>query len=60
MRGSYGNKDSIDDFWSKMNTSPLAIDDYAKDSGKELFLRWNAFFNRIPVESLRIRYSNAC
>ena len=35
-----------------------SIDDYAKDGGEELLPRCNAFFNRIPIESLKIRNSN--
>ena len=35
------------------------IDDCAKDGGEEFFTDYTAFFNRIPIESLKICNSNA-
>ena len=35
------------------------MNDYAKDGGKEHLLRSIAFFNRILIESSKIRHSNA-
>ena len=35
------------------------IDDYAKDGGEEFLPKCTAFFNRIPLESLKICNSNA-
>ena len=37
----------------------MSIDNYAKDGSEELLPRSIAFFNRIPIESLRIRNENA-
>ena len=46
-------------FLSFIGSSLAGIDDCAKDGARIFLPRCIAFFNRIPIESLKIRNSNA-